>query len=57
MIKVKASLVLKADKELPTDIVFDIPESECNLDRWNDYIKERLFAVLNDRIKVEYELV
>lgn len=57
VIKVKSSLVFKPEMGMPTDIIFDIPEEVCNRKDWNDFIKEGLLAILNDRIKVEYELI
>ena len=57
MIKVKASLIFKGEERMPTDIVLDIPKEDCNRDNWNDYIKEALFSILNDRVKIDYDLI
>lgn len=57
MIKVKASLVFKGKEKLPTDVVLDIPKDDCNRAKWNDYIKEALFLLLSDRVKVDFEVL
>lgn len=57
MIKVKASLVFRGEDKLPTDIVLDIPKDACNRAKWNDYIKGALFLLLNDRVKVDFEVI
>ena len=57
MIKVKASLKLKEKAKLPTDVCIDIPQEYCNRTGWNDYIKKYLWALLEDNLVMDFELI
>lgn len=57
MLRVKASLSFRGQEKMPTDIVIDIPEEYCNRDKWDEFIGNILFSILQHRVKIDYELI
>lgn len=56
--EVKASLDWKsATEHLPKEITLVIPEEKCNLNSWNDYIKDTLIDILKTRVSVKYDIL
>ena len=56
--EVKASLDWKSVTEhLPKDITLVIPEEKCNLNSWNDYIKDTLIDILKTRVSIKYDIL